>query len=276
MTVLWLLGCAARPQMWESEGEVRLSDLRVEGVTVAPVVLVKDLPAPPIPPPAEPGRIEQELAEDDLGTPTSLDVTRDAAFLRNDYTGNVRFGGGLIRTGEVALEVRARVIEFGQQDTYAAQGERWFAGAVDSALTDIGIPLSSRVVEPPALARVPVRGLHEEDGHDNLNLPRVALEPGPAPAVDGVRWLLVPYLRAYYTHNAGWFLGQTMGCMSGARVDAFLVLYDVAAARPVWWMEATGRHIQDMKGQASRAELDQYLLWAEDGVEQALEKGLFR
>lgn len=131
----------------------------------------------------------------------------------------------------------------------------------------------------PPPERVRLRGLHPDDGHDNLNLPRTVLAPGPVPAIPeglGARWLLVPYLRSYYVHNAGWFIGQDEGCMAGARVDVFLVLYDLAEGRAAWWMEATGRHIQPHVGQPSTAEQEQYLLWAEEQVERALRRGLFR
>ena len=120
--------------------------------------------------------------------------------------------------------------------------------------------------------------MHPDDGTDNLNLPRLSLQAPPMPAVQGVdgRWLLVPYLRSYYTHNAGWFLGQQNGCMGGARVEAYLVLYDRESGGAVWSMSALGRHIEPHTGQPSRTELDQYLLWAEERVEDALDADLFR
>lgn len=119
-----------------------------------------------------------------------------------------------------------------------------------------------------------MHGEDPEDGHDNLNLPRSHLVPVALDAAGMPGTWLVPYLRAYYTHNGGWFLGQRWGCMAGARVDAEVVLY--VDGKPVWWMEATGRSLDKRTAQATTAELDQHLLNAERQVEDALSKGLFR
>jgi hypothetical protein len=92
--------------------------------------------------------------------------------------------------------------------------------------------------------------------------------PGP--------FVLVPYLRNYLFHNGGWFLGQEWGCTGGARVEVLFVLYDTRTGAAAWWMDATGRHIQPLQGQPSRAESDQYLRWSELQVEEQLAAGFLR
>ena len=283
--LLATVGCAARAPIVTSgrvDAELARSIL-ADGVSIAPVVLMQDLPAPPVPPSPAMGQIEAGLreGEEHLPAPSVLDVTdpRDAAFLRNEFFGNIRFGGGFVRTGDVAPEVRARLIELGLDDRYAADGARWLADAVPRVLSAAAVPLGAPA---PAVAPVPerrrFRGMHPEDGHDNLNLPRTDLVPTPLDdaaraATAGSRWVLVPYLRAYYTHNGGWFLGQTFGCTAGARVEALVVLYDTVSGRPAWSMPLVGRHIQPQKGQATTAELDQYLLWSEAVAEAQLARG---
>ncbi len=260
--------------------------IRADGVSIAPVVALQDLEAPPIPPTPAAGLIEAGLlaGEDHLAKPSVLDPTnpRDAAFLRNEFFGNVRFGGGFVRTGDVALEVRARLIELGLEEPYRQEGLRWLGEAVPRALTAAKVPIGA---PGPAVAPVPerrrFRGVHPEDGHDNLNLPRTdlmpaALDDAQRAAAAGSRWLVVPYLRTYWSHNGGWFLGQTHGCMAGARVEALVAIYDTTSGRPVWWMSTLGRHIQPRKGQPSTAELDQYLLWAEGYAEERLTQGLLK
>lgn len=279
--MLLLIVACARPPVYSVDGPgVSWSDLRRDGVGVAPVVLVRDLPAPPLPPAAAPRAVEEGLEIAHLPPPTVLDPARDAAFLRNDYVGNVRFGGGFVRTGDVALEVRARLIEFGSEDTLAEVGRVWLAGAVAEALDARKLRVTRVELAAPPPTHVPVRGQHEDDGRDNLNLPRLRLRPAPLPEADrpatAPRWLLVPYLRAYYTHNGGWFLGHQWGTTGGARVEVLLALYDGTTGQPAWWMEATGRHIQGAVSQPSTSELDQYLLWSEDEVEESLRRGLFR
>ena len=273
-----LLGCGAQ-KTWQSDGGQRRSDARDGGLLVAQVVGMWELPAPAGAPASGPSPVEQNLDEAHLPTPTVLDPVVDGPFLRNEYAGNVRMGGGMVRTGAVALEARARLVEFGLQAELQEQGRRWLAGAIDQALDDRGLVHTGVVVTPTVPVRVPTRGMHEDDGTDNLNLPRLELQAPVMPTLEGdhaARWLLVPYLRSYYTHNAGWFLGQQNGCMGGARVDTFLVLYDRQSGSVVWSMAATGRHIEPHKGQPGRAELDQYLLWAEGKVEAALHDALFR
>lgn len=283
--ILVVTACAKREPAHTSgkldAGVVRA--VRAEGVSIAPVVRMQDLPAAPIPPSAAMGEIEARLraGEEHLATPSVLDVNnpRDAAFLRNEFFGNVRFGGGFVRTGDVALEVRARLIELGLDDRYAADGTRWLTDVVPRVLDAVKVPINAPA---PSVAPIPerrrFRGIHPEDGHDNVNLPRtelfpVALSEAERATLGAARWVVVPYLRSYYTHNGGWFLGQTFGCTAGARVEALVVLYDTVSGRPVWSMPLVARHIQAQKGQASTAELDQYLLWAEAKGEEQLARG---
>lgn len=282
--LLFAIGCAKVPPTSHGPAFTEFKDaLAYDGVELLPTVLVEDQPAPPLPPLKPLTEIEARLrrGEEHLGIPTVLDpaVSESAAFLRNDYIGAVRFGGGLIRTGETALEVRARLIEFSAQPELRQQGAAWLEETARAVLAGAKVPLlapAGGFVAPPVTRRS-VRGFNEEDGHDNLNLPRVAIEPAVADAaVGGPRWVMVPYLRGYVMHNGGWFLGHEWGCPGGARVEALLVVYDRRSGQPAWWQSATGRHIQSMKSQPSRAQMDQFLLWAEDQVELAFEKGFLR
>lgn len=249
--------------------------VRPDGITVSPVVVVADLPGAPAGAVPQLSGIEIMVGDDGQAPPTVLDPVKDAAFLRNDLIGNVRFGGGFVRTGAVALETRARIIEPQPSDALRAQGIAWLTEATTAALHARGVETTDGSA-PTGLALTwrPTRGEDPEDGHDNVNLPRTDLVPVAVdPALMSGTWL-VPYLRSYYTHNGGWFLGQRWGCMAGARVDVELVLYE--DGKPVWWMEAAGRSLDERTAQATTAELDQHLLNAEKQVEEALVKGLFR
>lgn len=288
VVILGLFGCVKKEPL-ASSGKLdaaTLRAIRTEGVAVAPVVALQDLPAPPIAHGPSAGEIEQRLltGEEHLAKPTVLDPNspRDAAFLRNEYFGNIRFGGGFIRTGEVALDVRARIVELGFEDAWRADGMRWVEAMIPRVLDAADVRLGP---VGPAVAPVPERvrhrGLHPEDGTDNVNLPRYELVPtalseAERAAAASWPWLLVPYLRLYYAHNGGWFLGQTSGCMAGARVEAFVVIYDTRTGRPVWHATTVGRHIQPRVGQASSSELEQYVLWAEGYAEERLVRGFLK
>jgi len=244
-------------------------------VSVSPVVFVQDLPGAPVPEVLPVSEVEALVGDDGQQPPTVLDPAIHGAFLRNDFVGNVRFGGGFVRTGAVALETRGRLIEPQASDALRVQAASWLFAATEGALVEHQVAYTEATTAPIGLAMrwQPVRGEDAEDGHDNLNLPRTSLVPLPLDPPPSGAWL-VPYVRAYYTHNGGWFLGQRWGCMAGARVDVELVLYQ--DGRPTWWIEVTARSLDEQTAQATTAELDQHLLNAEDQVESALLKRLFR
>jgi hypothetical protein len=281
-TFLLLLACAKLPETHRNLAAAELeSSLAADGLSLAPPQLVADMPAPPLPALAPPGEIQKRLLEgtEHLGAPTVLDpaVPEIASFLRNDFVGVVRFGGGLVRMGDSAAEVRARTIELHLGAELRQQGRDWLSATTNALLGEAKLPAAASSTGGPPVLRAAVRGSNELDGRDNLNLPRTQVSPAPLePASSGPRWLLVPYLRSYYAHNGGWFVGQEWGCSGGARVEVMLVLYDQRSGQPAWWQVATGRHIESMKAQPSRAQLDQFLLDAEDEVEAQLARGFLR
>jgi hypothetical protein len=273
--ILVLFACAHTPPTWSVEGVLPTIDaLRAGGVGLTPVVFVMDLPAPHVVV-TGPTRLEESVQLLHLPSATVLDPndSREGSFLRNEFVGNVRFGGGVVRTGEVALEVRARIVELGQDEIYRAQAARWLTGVAGSALADAGIDTLPLTLDAlPALERVPLRGVHPLDGHDNLNLPRRRLRAGPlAPRADGPRWAVVPFVRSYLSHNGGWFLGQEWGTSGGARLEAAIIVYDLRTGAPVRQVWATGRVVSEMDGQPSGARLDQYLLDAEKDAARRLD-----
>lgn len=277
--------CAKRPPTHAGADLASLRrELRAEGVVVYPVQRVAELDPPATKASPTGGIIETELAREEahLPEPTRLDPANPehAAFSNNEWVGGVRFGGGLIRSGEISLEVRARVVELGAHDEMLPQATAWLASATESLLERARVPAraiaGAAAQAAPSPERRPSRGTHPEDGHDNVNAPRTNLVARPWTGEAPGRFVLVPYLRNYLFHNGGWFLGQEWGCTGGARVEVLLVLYDTRTGAPAWWMEATGRHIQPLKGQPSRAESDQFLRWSEIQVEEQLGRGFLR
>ncbi len=253
-----------------------------DGIAIAPVQFVSALDAPALPPRQAPDAIQRALLPEDPAAdpPTVLDPQspRDAAFLRNDFVGNIRLGGGFVRTGDVGMEVRSRFIELGQESAYQAGATQWVDGLLDELSTPFGAIDAGDWIAPGP-ERVRFRGVHRDDGRDDVNLPRTSVRPAPLgdpkPDAKGKRWLLVPYVRSYYTHNAGWFIGQTWGTMSGARIEVLLALYDLQTGQPVWWQVAEGRTLS-RTGSPSTAALDGYLLTAEEKAARELRSGFLR
>jgi hypothetical protein len=289
LSLLLLSACAHVPDPHHGPAwpEAR-ADLRREGLAVAPVGFVADLDRTPLPELSASGAVQALLEQDDPGpVPTVLDphADRDAAFLRNHWVGNVRFGGGIIRTGDIGVEVRARLVELGQDAPYRAQSAAWLSAAVDDALLDRRIDaVRAAAVDAPAPIVKPFRGRHPEDGHDNVNVPRTLVTPAPlsaeglaaaTSAAKGHRWLMIPLVRTYLSHNAGWFLGQHWGCMSGARAEAVIAVYDLHSGEPVWWL-ATEAVWFERTGSPSRSDLDAYLLGVEEETARILARRLLR
>ncbi len=96
-------------------------------------------------------------------------------------------------------------------------------------MTDAGALPVDQLVPP---ARTEARGSEEGDGHDNQHLPRFELTPLPQPALPPVPAdaLLVPWIVHYYSHNGGWFQGQTWGTGAGARIRVLWSLHDADGA----------------------------------------------
>ena len=278
-----MLACAHAPQTHHAaHWKATRREIQRDGISVAPVQFIYALDAPALPPRQAPDAVERVLLPEDPAAepPTSLDPrsSRDAAFLRNDFVGNIRLGGGFVRTGDVGMEVRSRLIELGQELAYEANAANW----IDALVGELGAPIHTDTLGTwiaPGPERLRFRGIHREDGRDDVNLPRANVRPAPLGAVrphaNGKRWLLVPFVRSYYSHNAGWFIGQTWGTMAGARIEVLLTLYDLQEGQPVWWQVAEARTLS-RTGSPSTAALDGYLMAAEERIAKELRRGFLR
>jgi hypothetical protein len=129
-----------------------------------------------------------------------------------------------------------------------------------------------------AFSRLPTRGLHPDDGNDDINAPRTALAALPLGRcmheVTPPDVLIVPVVRTYLTHNGGWFVGQAWGVPGGARVEAHLVFYDGKSGAVLREASALGRVLLEGRSQPSAAELDAALLEAEMRVVKGLSRAL--
>lgn len=109
----------------------------------------------------------------------------------------------------------------------------------------------------PPPTRRDLRGSYALLGRDNQPLPRFALDPAPlqpAPGLDGA--ILVPWLAGAWTHNGGWFYGQTWGSAAGARIRLWWGVYDGQTGAPLGWTDcaAVVRHDAWMSPNAAQVE----------------------
>jgi hypothetical protein len=171
--------------------------------------------------------------------------------------GHVIFRGGYVT--EESATGQQNVSRESQLDggaTYAEDVRAW----VDSLLP--GSPSNAAVV-PVAPARRDLRGSYPMLGTDNQPLPRFALSPvalDPAPGTDGA--VLVPWLIGAWSHNGGWFYGQTWGSASGARVRVWWGVYDAASGAPLGWTDCAAVVLHDALMSPSATEVEDLWLTA--------------
>ncbi len=289
MLLALLLGCAHAPPTYASTGQLPLVTLRGRSVAIAPTVLVADTPAPAVTAsPRDPADAATDLPH--LPEPTTLTEELHGDFLRNELVGSVKLGGGIVHTGGLTRQARARTIMVEAPEALRVQARAWLDGATANLITNAGLPtMAWPATTPPcatngspegtlAFSRLPTRGLHPDDGSDDVNAPRTVLaalplgrckQEGTPPDV-----LIVPLVRTYLTHNGGWFVGQAWGVSGGARVEAHLVFYDGKSGAVLREASALGRVLLEGRSQPSAAELDAALLQAEARVVKGLERAL--
>ncbi len=289
MLLTLLLACAHAPPTYASMGELPLATLRGRSVAIAPTVLVADTPAPAVTTsPRDPVDAATDLQH--LPEPTLLTEELHGDFLRNELVGTVKLGGGIVHTGGMTRQARARTIVVDAPEALKAQARAWLDGATANVLTNAGLPtMAWPATTPPcatngspegtlAFSRQPTRGLHPDDGSDDINAPRTALTALPlgrcTQEVTPPDVLVVPVVRTYLTHNGGWFVGQAWGVPGGARVEAHLVFYDGRSGAVLRDDSALGRVLLEGRSQPSSAELDAALLQAEMRVVKGLSRAL--
>lgn len=201
------------------------------------------------------------------------------------YVGHVHHSGGYVieavATGE---QVRSKETRLTAQDEYGAQIRGWVDATVIDVLAGHG---HSTVLVPaldatrlPAPRRSPIRGSVKEDGQDNVNLPRFRLTPQPVPAAGfepvpaGIDAVLVSWVVLYYSHNAGWFIGQHYGCDAGARFRLLWALYDRHTGQPLTWRDASARTIAPRIFEPSTAHVDDFLMRVERQMQSRLKRDL--
>jgi hypothetical protein len=208
-------------------------------------------------------------------------------FVDGVHVGHLHMSGGyVILETERGMQHRSKEVTPSAEESYAAEASRWLDRTVAEIVSERGVegrPISP--IPPSALAppgRRIRRGSEGDDLRDNQNLPRFELDPGPLEVSaleglpEGTRFVLVPILVHYYSHNGGWFIGQTYGTGGGARIRVLWVVYDAETGQPHSWGEVAARKLDGRRYSPSRAEIEDYLLEVESRATRGLERHLLR
>jgi len=227
----------------------------------------------------ESGSLPKDPGVVGLVEPVFLDAEAEDAFAEGVYVGNILMSGGFVVDEDAAagMQTQSKEYAFNSEQAYREVVEGFVSDALGTRLTDEGIAWRSVELAAPLPERRAFRGSHDEDGQDNVNLPRFTLAPASlSPAsVEGVEVLLVPYVVRYYSHNGGWFVGQHLGCEAGARMRLFWVAYDNASGAPLAWRDVDVRYFEEHLFTPSSAQLEDALIEVEALVAKDLDKHLW-
>jgi hypothetical protein len=239
-----LLACTS-PALRQVEGPAAVMPA---SIALAPVVLLHTLPGP-------------------SGDP----------FEQGEYIGDLWFSGGFARVEALDNQVRSVEVEQRHQQRYTAQAAAWLDTAFASLLDTRGIswqPLPDGLT-PPRPLRTNIRGSGPLDGTDNQSLPRFDLRPLPLVAPPslppGAGAVLVPMIVHYYSHNGGWFIGQSTGSAAGARIRVLWSLYG-DDGRVLTWGEVGTRYIEPYFYTPNQAQLQDYLIEVEGEITRQLSR----
>ncbi|RMG17842.1 MAG: hypothetical protein D6729_08000 [Deltaproteobacteria bacterium] len=216
-------------------------------------------------------------------------VEKDA-FAEQMIVGHVHLSGGYVEIEtERGIQYRSKNVEVHSRARYTRQARQWLAGVVEAIASErMGgqVRRLKRIdaAKLPAPKRIYARGSGPLDRRDDQNLPRYALRPRPLTEAAraqlkrevGSRWLLLPILVYYYSHNGGWFIGQTLGTGAGARGRVFWVLYDLESGEPVHYGEVEARRIDRYVFSPNSTQVEDYLIAIEEGLDRALRGALLR
>ncbi len=227
-------------------------------LAVAPAVLLKDVP----------GAIELDPFTDGL------------------HVGHLHMSGGyVVLETDRGMQHRSKNVEPSAEEDYAAEALRWLDSAVAEVIASRRVEAAALPEIPPSALEAPVRrirrGSEAGDLRDNQNLPRFDLEPGRLhvsrlpPLPEGTSMVLVPIVVHYYSHNGGWFLGQTYGTSGGARARVLWVIYDGETGLATRWGDVSARSLSGTMS-PSRAEIEDCLIEAERRALRGLRRSLPR
>jgi hypothetical protein len=212
-----------------------------------------------------------------------VDLEDSNPFRSGLYVGNLVFSGGYVtEQQEVGLQNVSKRIDFEAEETYRDQVGDLVADMLSSALDGqrrvTWQPTSLPMDSVPEQTFRPVRGTHEEDGRDNVCLPRFDLVPEPLPPEalaglpSGVEAVIVPLVVLYYTHNAGWFLGQTFGSSAGARIRLVTVTYDAKSGVPMGHIDVTTRFLHEEVFQPNSGQLEDFAIFTELALDKRMRR----
>ncbi len=217
------------------------------------------------------------------------DSSDEGAFEAGVFVGHLHMAGGyIVVESERGMQVRSKEIAFHERERYRRLASKWLASALRSALAwrridavEIGALPREAIARPK---KREVRGSGRFDRRDDQNLPRFDLVPlrlskaqrSALPDVGGASYLLVPFIVDYYSHNGGWFVGQTYGTGGGARIRVFWALYDTLDGSVVRWGDISGRRIDAHVFSPNSTQIDDYLLAVEEAVARKLRRRLLR
>lgn len=218
-----------------------------------------------------------------LAPAQTLDTHDADSFASGTVVGHLIFEGGYITVKqETGQQNVSREVDTSAVDTYRQYAKSHVDRVMTETLQRRKLPTVSwdppEGLTPPE--RRPLRGTHPKDGRDNISMPRFEIQATPLPASvldsipPGNDAVVVPWVASYYTHNAGWFVGQTYGTAAGARYRVYVGVYDAKSGAMLGWTDTTAIFIHDTIFQPNTGQTEDFLLRTEGKLERLLRSSL--
>lgn len=184
-------------------------------------------------------------------------------FINNAYIGRIHFSGGYVtRDAEFGKVVESKATEFALHGEYREHSSKKISAELTRLLGEKGIRFQRSDANPsgwPEFGKERDYRKGPIEGKDNVNLPRYqysapqTIPPGLKTLAEkaSTRYLLFPVVIQYYTHNAGWFRDQEIGCLAGVRIALMIVIYDRQSNSLVTDQAFEARKIFELKNKMS-------------------------
>ncbi|PKL37762.1 MAG: hypothetical protein CVV44_15600 [Spirochaetae bacterium HGW-Spirochaetae-1] len=210
-------------------------------------------------------------------------------FNRNLYVGAITFSGGIVTNEKMGMTRQSEKRTFEKQQEFRDTVRKFYLNTLKEIVQDKKV--RAQFIESPSQLGLEEKNIidlsvekdrrrYEEDGQDNINLPRSIFSIGPlsTSVTDAVKkisradTIVIPVIEYYYGHDGGWFNDQEWGCGAGARMSFHLYAFNVETGNVIFTFRNVEKNIIKFHYQMSHLEMSKELYKLEIEMAKKLRK----